>query len=75
MKTIIVPLTKETKNQHGYFFESAFVDVVIEDNRVTRRQHNNTHTQHKQQTGTTRKKGKRLRSEIYNELYHYYVLN
>ena len=44
MKTIIVPLTKETKNQHSYFFESAFVDVVIEDNRVTRRQHNNTHT-------------------------------
>ena len=43
MKTIIVPLTNETKNQHDYFFDSAFVDVVIEDNQVIRRQHNNTH--------------------------------
>lgn len=43
MKTIIVPLTNETKNQHDYFFDSAFVDVVIEDNQVIRRQHNNAH--------------------------------
>ena len=34
LKTIIVPLTIETKNTHDYFFESALVDVVIDDGKV-----------------------------------------
>ena len=29
--TIIVPLTKDTKNDHDYFFKSAGVDILIED--------------------------------------------
>jgi long-chain acyl-CoA synthetase len=40
---IIVPLTVETIQQHEYFFESAFVDFVIENNQVKRRVHNKTH--------------------------------
>ena len=42
-KTIIVPLTKDTKEQHDYFFESANVDVVIEDNKVRRLNHDTKH--------------------------------
>ena len=43
MKTIVIPLTKETKYEHEYFFESAFVDVIIDENSLTRRQHNDSH--------------------------------
>lgn len=32
---IIVPLTKETRSEHEYFFESATVDMVIEDKKIT----------------------------------------
>lgn len=34
---IIVPLTIETRHEHEYFFESAFIDVVIEGADVKRR--------------------------------------
>ena len=40
---VIVPLTKETKKQHQYFFESALVDIVIEDGNVRRRDHKEKH--------------------------------
>ena len=43
MRVIVVPLTKETKYEHEYFFESAFVDVVIEGGSVVRRYHNGSH--------------------------------
>lgn len=35
-KVILVPLTNLTKDQHNYFFESAFVNVVIEGSKVLR---------------------------------------
>ena len=35
-KVILVPLTNLTKEQHEYFFESAHVNVVIEDGEVSR---------------------------------------
>ena len=40
---ILVPLTVDTRAQHGYFFESALVDVVIEGNEVKRINHNLKH--------------------------------
>jgi long-chain acyl-CoA synthetase len=40
---VVVPLTVETKHEHDYFFESALVDVVIDENGVRRRFHNNKH--------------------------------
>ena len=40
---IVVPLTKETKNEHEYFFESAFVDVIVEGESLIRRKHNDSH--------------------------------
>jgi acyl-CoA synthetase (AMP-forming)/AMP-acid ligase II len=40
---VVVPLTVETKYEHEYFFESALVDVVIEDNQVKRRTHEQKH--------------------------------
>lgn len=40
---IVVPLTKETKNEHEYFFESAFVEIIIEDGSVLKRQHTGSH--------------------------------
>ena len=40
---IIVPLTKETANEHEYFFDAALVDVVIKDGAVKRRTHQRTH--------------------------------
>ena len=43
LKTIIVPLTIETKNTHDYFFESALVDVVIDDGKVKQIQQKNHH--------------------------------
>ena len=43
LKTIVVPLTKETSHEHEYFFESALVDVVIQDGAAVRREHANHH--------------------------------
>lgn len=43
LDVIVVPLTKETKEQHAYFFESALVDAVIEDGRVSRISHTFSH--------------------------------
>lgn len=45
LRTILVPLTKETKQDHEYFFETACVDVVIENGIVRRLTHtsNNIH--------------------------------
>ena len=40
---ILVPLTVDTRAQHEYFFESAFVDVVIEVDKVTRISHSRKH--------------------------------
>lgn len=40
---IVVPLTTETINQHEYFFESAFVDVVIQGATFDRREHGAKH--------------------------------
>lgn len=40
---VVVPLTVETRHEHEYFFESAFVDVVIDGNEVKRRSHNQKH--------------------------------
>ena len=40
---IVVPLTIETRKDHEYFFESALIDIVIENNMVTRRVHNKKH--------------------------------
>lgn len=42
-KTVLVPLTKDTRIDHEYFFESALVDWVIEDGNATKRVHSNTH--------------------------------
>jgi long-chain acyl-CoA synthetase len=38
-KAIIVPLTSETRTQHKYFFDAAFVDVIIEERNITRINH------------------------------------
>jgi long-chain acyl-CoA synthetase len=40
---IVVPLTSETKKEHQYFFESALVDIVIENGTVERREHKKKH--------------------------------
>ena len=40
---IVIPLTKETTNEHEYFFDAALVDVVIKDGTVKRRTHQRTH--------------------------------
>ena len=40
---ILVPLTIDTKAQHEYFFESALVDFIVEENCVTRRPHRQKH--------------------------------
>ena len=37
---ILVPLTKDTKPQHEYFFNTAMVDVVIENSSIKRLKHN-----------------------------------
>ena len=44
MRVVIVPLTMETENQHKYFFESAYVNVIIKNNKVIRLKHNKKHT-------------------------------
>jgi len=40
---IIVPLTRETTHEHEYFYETALVDVVIDHDTVSRREHDKTH--------------------------------
>jgi acyl-CoA synthetase (AMP-forming)/AMP-acid ligase II len=40
---ILVPLTTDTRAEHEYFFESAFVDVVIEGTSVNYLEHNRHH--------------------------------
>lgn len=42
-KTIILPLTIDTKEQHEYFFETALVDIVIKDNSIKRINHKKKH--------------------------------
>lgn len=39
MNVVIVPLTKDTRNDHGYFFQAACVDFVIEDGAIKRLEH------------------------------------
>ena len=41
---ILVPLTKDTKPQHEYFFKTAMVDVIIETNSIKRLEHNQKHS-------------------------------
>jgi acyl-coenzyme A synthetase/AMP-(fatty) acid ligase len=41
--TVVVPLTVETSAQHGYFFDTALVDVVIQGGQVQRRAHGLAH--------------------------------
>ena len=43
LDVIIVPLTIETRDDHRYFFDSALVDVVIENARATRLKHQDNH--------------------------------
>lgn len=38
LRTIVVPLTVETANEHEYFFESAHVNVVVSNGQVQRRE-------------------------------------
>ena len=40
---ILVPLTIDTKLQHEYFFESALVNYVIENNTIRKIKHNRKH--------------------------------
>ena len=53
LRTIVVPLTKETSHEHEYFCESALVDVVIENGVAVRRKHTdkNELIQHLRDTG------------------------
>jgi len=39
----IVPLTDETRHDHKYFFESAYIDVIIRGGEVQRRKHSGSH--------------------------------
>lgn len=43
LQTTVVPLTKETAQDHDYFFDAALVDVVIENGIARRRSHEKTH--------------------------------
>lgn len=40
---IVVPLTVETVREHEYFFESAYVDVIIKDGVASFRSHDDSH--------------------------------
>ncbi|MDA7799856.1 fatty acid--CoA ligase family protein [Alphaproteobacteria bacterium] len=40
---ILVPLTKDTRPQHDYFFDTGLVDIVIEGEQVRRIAHGRTH--------------------------------
>ena len=42
-RAVLVPLTKQTRNDHEYFFESSFVNWVVEDGSVSRRVHDDSH--------------------------------
>ncbi len=42
LNTIIVPLTKDTKEQHEYFFEAAHVDFIIENGVLSERSHDSS---------------------------------
>ncbi len=48
LRAILVPLTKETKQDHEYFFETACVDVVIENGVARRVTHNSNNPYIKQ---------------------------
>ncbi len=39
LNVIVVPLTKETRSEHPYFFETALVNVVIEGDEIYRIEH------------------------------------
>lgn len=43
MGVVVVPLTKETAHEHEYFFEAAFVDVVVNGTTVRRIDHGRSH--------------------------------
>ena len=43
LKTIVVPLTRDTIGQHEYFFDAAHVDVVIEQRSIRRIPRDATH--------------------------------
>lgn len=43
LSVVVVPLTVETCHDHEYFFDSAFVDVVIDGNMVKRLEKNKQH--------------------------------
>lgn len=40
---IVVPLTEDTAHDHAYFFDAALVDVVVQSDHVSRREHGRTH--------------------------------
>ena len=42
-KTIILPLTKETKSNHRYYFKKACGDYVIENSKIIKIKNNRTH--------------------------------
>jgi len=42
-RAVVVPLTKDTKHQHEYFFDAACVDWIIEDGKIRRRKVNVRH--------------------------------
>jgi acyl-coenzyme A synthetase/AMP-(fatty) acid ligase len=43
LSVVIVPLTTQTVNEHEYFFDSACVDVVIDNGYIKRRNHGKSH--------------------------------
>ena len=43
-KTIILPLTKDTKSDHNYYFKEACVDYVIEDKKIIKIKNKNTNS-------------------------------
>ena len=40
---ILVPLTENTRVQHEYYFDTAYVDVIIDNGQITRRKHGQEH--------------------------------
>jgi acyl-CoA synthetase (AMP-forming)/AMP-acid ligase II len=43
LRMIVVPLTPDTSSDHGYFFESAYVDAVIQNGKLVNRIHFGRH--------------------------------
>ena len=43
LKAIIVPLTTDTENDHEYFFDSAYVDIVIKEGNIRHIKHPRRH--------------------------------